>query len=210
LNPASRNYVIGQQVEPAALRHRPRYALNLADGLSDDHAGLRWYFARAATRQEAKAEESLTTAGVAFYFPRLTRWGDHGRKKIKVRQSLFEGYGFVGLADGQSLYELPDLQGFCGVIRFGREACPPPVPMRLIAPIVTSELAGHYDRTLDADEVEAVGFEKDEIIRVVDGAFAGFNACILRLPSRKRVEILVSIFGRSSRVDLPVTAIRKM
>lgn len=199
-------YEIGQRVEPSAWRP-PSYPLCLRDGgVAPDHADLTWYCARAATRREATAEHSLENAGMAFYFPMLIRKGTHGRREITVRQSLFEGYGFVGLAPAQSLYDLPHLEGVHGVIQFGRDR-PRAIPFAMVAALLQCEIAGHFDRTVEA---ETLAFEKDEIVRIVDGHFAGFNASILRLPARKRVLLLVSLFGRLTETEVDLTAIRKV
>lgn len=202
-------YVIGQIVAPAP--SRDACFLSLSGGVLGRHRDMTWYLARAVSRQEKRAEESLTNVGVAYYFPRLMRFERRGEQRVKVSQSLFEGYGFVGLAKDQSVFGLPKLQGFVGAVWTGKDCQPRPVSLAMIEPIVRQELNGDFDLTMDAEAVEKrFAFEDGELVRIVDGVFAGFNGSITRLPCRRRVEVLVTLFGRQSRTELPVSAIRKI
>lgn len=177
---------------------------NLCDGILPDHFDLTWYVMRSATRREGSAERSLTNRRIAFYMPRLTRWS--GRSGIKVRQSLFEGYGFVGLTAAQSYYELPKLEGVHGVISFGAGKAKP-ADFALISTIVAAEQAGHFDRTIPREALAA--FETGEAVQVVDGKFSGFGARFARMSARGRVKVLLLIFGRDTLVEVDIADIRK-
>lgn len=202
-------YVIGQIVASEPCDRAPR-VLNLAGGVLPQHRELTWYLARAVSRQEKRAEASLSNVGVAYYFPRLTFWERQGRLRLKtkVRRSLFEGYGFIGLARDQSAHGLPKLEGFIGPVWTGKDCRPRGVSLDMIEKIVRQELTGKFDLT--GTEEVAETFTQGELVRVIDGSFAGFNASITRAPAKHRVEVLVSLFGRLSRVELDLCAIEKM
>lgn len=206
-------YYVGQIIAaPCEIRARK---LDMGRGVLEEHRALTWYLGRAVARQETRAEASLSNVGVAHYFPRETDWETRGvgrkRQKVKVKRSLFGGYGFIGLAAEQSAYALPRLEGFIGPVWMSKDCRPRGVPLAMIEKLVRQELNGDFDWTSNASAlVETMSFEKDEIVRVVDGSFAGFNASIIRAPVKKRVEVFVSIFGRVTRVELPLSAIEKM
>lgn len=170
---------------------------NLLHGLMAEPVELTWYVARTATRQERRAEEGLTQAAVPFYLPRLTRWWRVGGRKRKVTQSLFEGYFFVGLADGRSMYGISDIAGVCGLVRFGYET-PRPVDFGPIALTVAAERNGLFDKTGVAVKV----FSPGEAIVITGGKFAGYTAEFVHMAAQDRVSVLVDMFGRKTPLKL--------
>jgi len=55
-----------------------------------------------------------------------------------------------------------------------------------------------------------VVFEAGDKVRVVDGPFANFSATVEEVkPDKQKVKVLVSIFGRSTPVELDFTQVEK-
>lgn len=170
---------------------------NLANGVRDVDPDLTWYIARAATRQERRAEEGLTQRGLAHYVPRLTRWHRIGARKRKISQPLFDGYFFVGFHYDQSLYELSDIDGVSGVVRFGLQS-PRPVDFGPIALTVAAEMNGLFDKTGERPKCFVAG----EPIVITGGKFAGYTAEFVHLETQDRVSVLVDMFGRKTPLKL--------
>ena len=54
-------------------------------------------------------------------------------------------------------------------------------------------------------------FERGDEVRVVDGPFAGFNGVIDEvMPDKGKVRVLVSIFGRSTPVELDLVQVNRL
>jgi len=54
------------------------------------------------------------------------------------------------------------------------------------------------------------GFQPGEIVRIIGGIFDGFTAEFERLDSDGRIAVLLYLFGRLSRVNLPVEQVAKI
>ncbi|MDE2742173.1 MAG: KOW motif-containing protein, partial [Gemmatimonadota bacterium] len=65
-------------------------------------------------------------------------------------------------------------------------------------------ILGHVDRRKD-QEVEEIPFTVDDQVKVNDGAFKDFIGTVQEvLPEKRRLKIMVSIFGRGTSVELDV------
>ncbi|MFY9269017.1 MAG: KOW motif-containing protein, partial [Candidatus Manganitrophaceae bacterium] len=58
---------------------------------------------------------------------------------------------------------------------------------------------------------EKTQFEKGDQVRITDGPFLGFNGVIDEVnPDQSKVKVLVSIFGRSTPVELSFLQVEKV
>lgn len=125
-------------------------------------------------------------------------------RKIVTEQKFFPGYVLVKMDMTDEAWHLirnaPKVTGFLG----GKTR---PIPIsdaeaeRILSQ--TSELKERR-RTVEA-------FQVGESIRVSDGPFASFNGVIEELDEdRGRLRVMVSIFGRSTPVELEYTQVEKL
>lgn len=186
---------------------KSRVGHSLAAGVEAGDPELSWYIARVTARREARAEEGLIEAGFVVYTPCMTVWRKHGRKRSQVQQALFDGYLFVGVADDQTLAAVTKVEGVHNLPRFS-ERGPRAVSYAKMVKLLRAELAGGFDQTRrQAAPVLGHG----DWVRVAGGPFSGFPAKVLKLSAKGRVRVLVTLFGRSSRItvdgaDLELTA----
>jgi transcriptional antiterminator NusG len=96
--------------------------------------------------------------------------------------------------------DTPKVTGFVG----GNTRKPSQVPPHEVARILGQ---------LSKESVEAkpkIHFDKGEKIRVVDGPFANFNGVVDEVrPEKGKLRVLVSIFGRSTPVELDYIQVQK-
>ena len=73
-----------------------------------------------------------------------------------------------------------------------------------LAPEEIDHILGHIDRRTD-QEVEEIPFTVGDQVKVNDGAFKDFIGTVQEvIPEKRRLKIMVSIFGRGTPVELDV------
>ena len=126
-----------------------------------------------------------------------------GKKKISARK-FFPGYLLVEMALSEETYllvkKVPGVTGFIGI---GKK--PMPLPQ--------SEVDNILKRTQEtqAKPSPKIIFEKGEQVRVNEGPFLNFNGTVEEIyPEKGKVKVSVSIFGRSTPVELEYWQVEKV
>ena len=126
-----------------------------------------------------------------------------GKKKITQRK-FFPGYLLVEMDLSEQTYlfikNIPGVTGFIG---------PGKKPM----PLPQSEVDSILKRTQDTQVKPSpkIVFEKGEQVRVTEGPFVNFNGTIEEIhPEKGKIKVSVSIFGRSTPVELEYWQVEKV
>ncbi len=124
-------------------------------------------------------------------------------KKITAERRFFPGYVLVkmNMTDlaHHAVKNLPKVTGFLGA-----DNKPSPVPQSEIDHIMKQVQEG-VDRPRPS-----ITFEVGEQVRVADGPFASYHGVVEEVNiERARLKVSVSIFGRSTPVDLEYTQVEK-
>lgn len=126
-----------------------------------------------------------------------------GKRKISQRK-FFPGYLLVEMELTEETYlfvkTVPGITGFIGV---GKK--PMPLPQ--------SEVDNILKRTQETQSKPSpkVLFEKGEQVRVIEGPFVNFNGTVDEInPEKGKLKVNVSIFGRSTPVELEFWQIEKV
>jgi len=125
-----------------------------------------------------------------------------GEKKTTSRK-FFPGYMLVKMVLNDMTWHLvkstPKITGFVG-----NAVTPPPVPEEEVLRIANQMQEG----TLKPRP--KVQFEEGESVRVVDGPFVNFNGVVEEVkPDKGKLRVMVSIFGRSTPVELDFVQVEK-
>ncbi len=179
----------------------------LTDRIDDADRSLTWYLLRSATRQEKRAEASLIERGFPVYVPRYAdaRLDKRTWERVRVEMPLFDGYLFSALGPKQALSDFK-VEGVCGPVRFGMEQRVRPMSILHVEALVRDEVSGLFDRTL-ANVIRPL--EVGESVRLLEGPLAGFGAQVVKLKSKDRVRLLVSVFGQVSTVTLKANQVER-
>jgi transcriptional antiterminator NusG len=177
------------------------------------HPNMNWYIIHTYSGFEQKVRESLRSRAQAFGF--ADQLGEilipteevvemRNGKKVTSKRLLYPGYVLVQLQMDESLWhavkETPRVTGFVGG---GKD----PVP--LTADEVNSVL---YRQTSSAERPRPkLSFDKGETVRITEGPFANFSGRVDEVNTeRDTLRVLVTIFGRSTPVELDFLQVEKL
>lgn len=126
-----------------------------------------------------------------------------GKKKISQRK-FFPGYILVEMElNDETWYLVKNTPGVSGFI--GPRARPVPLKEEEIKAIIK-----HTEEAQEKPLPKTV-FEKGEGVRVIDGPFVNFNGTIEEInPAKGRLKVVISIFGRSTPVELEYWQVEKV
>lgn len=125
----------------------------------------------------------------------------NGKKKATLKK-VFPGYVLVEMIiTDDSWYVVRNTPGVTGFVGPGSK----PIPLS------SSEIS-HILKQMGMDEPRPkIDFAAGESVRVIDGPFANFVGSIEEvLPDRRKVKVLVSMFGRETPVELEFYQIEKL
>jgi transcriptional antiterminator NusG len=172
-----------------------------------------WYIVHAYSGFEQKVAESLRTRAQAFGF--ADRLGQilipteevvelKGGKKVTSKRLLYPGYVLVEMEMDDELWHAvkstPRVTGFVG-------GGTKPVP--LTADEVNSVL---YRQASSAERPRPkMTFEKNETVKIIDGPFTNFSGKVDEVNTeRNTLRVMVTIFGRSTPVELDFLQVEKV
>jgi transcription termination/antitermination protein NusG len=171
-----------------------------------------WYIIHTYSGFEQKVADSLKGRAQAFGFsdqigqiliPTEEVVELRGGKKVTSKRMLYPGYVLVQMDMSDQLWHevknTPRVTGFVG----GGNS---PVP--LTADEVNSIL---FRQQTSAERPRPkVNFERGESVKIVDGPFANFTGKVDEInPERNTLRVLVTIFGRSTPVELDFLQVSK-
>ncbi|PCJ33860.1 MAG: transcription termination/antitermination protein NusG [Cellvibrionales bacterium] len=173
----------------------------------------RWYVVHAYSGYEKKValaiKERIDLAGMEEQFGEILVPTEEvveirGGQKRKSERKFFPGYVLVQMELSDDTWHLiketPRVMGFIG----GKADKP--------APITEREADAILARVNDAEEKPRPKtlFEPGEMIRIIDGPFNDFNATVEEVNYEKsKLRVGVTIFGRSTPVELDFTQVEK-
>jgi len=176
-------------------------------------AEMKWYVVHTQTGSEEKARAGLqgrmATTELKQYVGEIIVPTEQvaeirgGKKRITARK-FFPGYLIVKMdMNKESWYLVKTTPGITGFIGPGRRP----------TPISEEEVKAILQRTEDTETkpTPKIIFEIGESIRIAQGPFANFNGSVMELyPERGKLKVSVSIFGRSTLVELEYWQVEKL
>lgn len=173
---------------------------------------LAWYVVHTHSGYEQKAktalEERIRSLHMEQYFGEILVPAENvvemvkGTKRTTTRK-FFPGYVLIQMELNNETWHVvkntPKVTGFVGYTK-----TPMPIPEHEVLRITNQMTEGA------AKPKPVVSFEKGESVRVIDGPFSNFNGVVEEWDENKsKLRVLVSIFGRSTPVELDYGQVEK-
>ena len=173
-----------------------------------------WYILQVFSGSEKKVLDNiLTQAEKKGHRDKIDKWLIPSEdviemkrgKKINSERKFFPGYLILKMLMTDDIWHIvkgvPKVSGFLG----GKKGEPSPVSQSEIDKIINQVKEG-----LDKPK-PSVSFEVGEQVRVSDGPFTSFNGMVEEVDEEKaRLKVSVSIFGRSTPVELEYSQVEKV
>lgn len=179
----------------------------------DENPLMNWFIIHTYSGFENKVAESLRTRAEAFGFAH--RLGQilipteevvemRNGKKVTSKRLLYPGYVLVQMEMDDDLWH--QVKNTPRVTQFVGGGGQP-------VPLTASEVNSILYRQTEAAERPRpkLSYEKNETVRIIDGPFANFQGKIDEINTeRNTLRVLVTIFGRSTPVELDFLQVEKM
>ena len=173
----------------------------------------KWYVVHTQTGSEEKAkaglETKMATTMLKQYVTQIVIPTEQvseirgGKKRISERK-FFPGYILINMdMNKESWYLVKTTPGITGFIGPGKKP----------SAISESEVNSILRRTEDTETkpTPKITFDIGEPIRIGQGPFANFNGAVMEVhPDRGKLKVSVSIFGRSTLVELEYWQVEKL
>jgi len=153
-----------------------------------------WYALYTKSRNEKKAFESLTSAGIEAYLPlikTLKQWSD--RKKW-VEEPLFRSYIFVHI-DKSEYFKVLNIIGIVRYITFEGKAVP--IPENQIQAI--KQYVGNDFEPLD----DIKDFNVGDKVEVIKGSLMGLQGRLISIKNKQKVKIEIDAISQSVYLSVP-------
>ncbi len=179
----------------------------------NEDSGKKWYVVRAISGKEKKVKERLENEikrlGIEDYIsqiliPTEKVYQIRKGKKISKERNYFPGYVLVEAElTGEIphiIRNIPDVLGFLGT----RGKADP------IRPAEVKRILGKVDELAEQGEEVNIPFIVGETVTVIDGPFNSFSGVIEEInDEKKRLKVMVKIFGRKTPLELGFMQVEK-
>ncbi|MHC5202894.1 transcription termination/antitermination protein NusG [Myroides sp. LJL119] len=182
-----------------------------------DTSVKKWYVVRAVSGQENKVktyiESEISRLGLDDYLSQVLvpteKFVTHDKngKKKTTERVYFPGYVMI---EANLTGEVPHaIKSITGVIGFlGETRGGDPVPLREAE---VNRMLGRVDELSVKVDTGIIPYEVGENVKVIDGPFNGFDGVVENINEEKRkLEVMVKIFGRKTPLELNFTQVEKL
>lgn len=173
----------------------------------------KWYVVRAVSGSEKKVkqyiESEISRLGLEEYvsqvlIPMEKVYQVRKGKKISAERNYFPGYVLIEASlAGEVPHIIKSVPGVLGFLGSAGEA----VPLREHE---VNRILGKVDELSEKDEELNIPFIVGETVKVTDGPFSSFTGVIEEInEEKKKLKVMVKIFGRKTPLELSFMQVEK-
>ena len=180
---------------------------------------LKWYVVRVISGQEKKIksylENEIQRQNLQDFIPQILIPSEkvyemrNGKKRVRER-NFFPGYVLVSadLSHGEAYHAVTSIPGVIGFLGSSGSSSKNPVPLRQSE---INRILGKVDEVDEFEEKLDTPFIVGESVKVMDGPFSGFTGNVEEVfEERKKLNVMVKIFGRNTPVELNYMQVEKL
>ncbi len=181
-------------------------------------SGLNWYVLRAVSGQEKKIksyiENEIARQKLGEYVPQILIPSEkvfelrNGKKRVREK-NFFPGYIIISadLSQGEVFHIITSIPGVIGFLGSSEGTSKTPIPLRQSE---VNRILGKVDEASEEIAAPVVSFYEGETVKIVDGPFSSFIGVVEDVSDeRKKLKVVVKIFGRSQPVELSYAQVEK-
>jgi len=175
----------------------------------------KWYVVRAVGGKEKKVKEYIENEVVRLklkeyieqvLIPTEKVFIIRNGKKINKDRNYLPGYVLIeAVLTGEIIHIIktaPNVIGFLTDTKGGE-----PLPMRQKE---VNKILGKVDELSEKEETNIVPFFEGQVVKVIDGPFSNFSGIIEKVNNeKKKLQVMVKIFGRKTPIELSFTQVEK-
>lgn len=176
---------------------------------------MKWYIVRTVTGKEKKSKEYLDIEierlKMSSYIAQVLVPTERviqirNGKKIIKEKNILPGYIMVqATLEGEVKHlikSIPNVMGFLSGVQGGE-----PMPMRENE---VNRILGKADESVDLEDQISIDYRVGESVKVTDGPFNNFDGIIEEVnEEKKKLKIMIKIFGRKTPVELNYMQVEK-
>ena len=173
----------------------------------------KWYVIRAVSGNEKKVkqyiESEINRLGMTDYvsqvlIPTEKVYQIRKGKKISKERNYFPGYVLIeAILTGEVPHIIKNIPGVLGFLGSQGQ----PVPLRQTE---VNRILGKVDELAEQGEEMTIPFMIGETVTVIDGPFNSFSGVIEEInEEKKKLKVMVKIFGRKTPVELSFMQVEK-
>ncbi len=180
-----------------------------------DQQEKKWYVVRALSGSEKKVKKymeseikrrNLQDFISQVLIPTEKVYQVKSGKKVSKERNYFPGYVLIEAhLVGEIAHYIRDIPGVIGFLGATKYSDPSPLRQHEV-----NRILGKVDELSDSEEQLNVPFMEGETVKVVDGPFNSFTGTIEGVnDEKKKLKVMVKIFGRKTPLELGFTQVEK-
>ena len=164
----------------------------------------RWYAARTKSRQETVALRNLARQQFEAYSPHVEITRTVRRRIITTSEPVFPGYVLIRFALADAAWRaINSTRGIVSLIMTSENGIPAPLPVGEVEAIQRREKSG------DLVIPDAALIRRGDKVRIKFGTAADAIGKVI-FTRGERIELLLHLLGRETRVKAPLHAVEKI
>ena len=185
-------------------------------GMTETKSTKKWYVVRSVSGQENKIksyiESEIKRLNLEDFIEQVLVPTEkviqiRNGKKVNKERVYFPGYIMIQASlAGEIPHIIKSINGVIGFL--GETKGGDPVPLRQAE---VNRMLGKVDELTVKDDNVNIPYVIGETIKVIDGPFNGFNGTVEKINEEKRkLEVMVKIFGRKTPLELSYMQVEKV